>query len=166
MWKSAAWSVYVMKYLTIFKSLIYISFSLSDTMSLMKRWETQPGKPSAWVTWRPSDQLKNLTGMVWTHQFHQNFPGDTIGGHYMNRKRSEENIWEAERYSKIVSGIPSVALPPRRDIPWKLPERGGGCTAPPDTDQKCYFSRQFSDQVLESFTWSTTLFLVLLSLHR
>ena len=100
----------------------------------------------------------NWNGMN-TYQFHQNFPGDTIGGHYMKRKRSKENIREAERYSKIVSGIPSVALPPRRDIPWKLPEKGGGgCTAPPDTDQKCYFSRQFSDQVLESFTWSTTLF--------
>ena len=68
--------------------------------------------------------------MVLTHQFHQNFPGDTIGGHYMNRKRSKENIREAERYSKIVSGIPSVALPPRRDIPGKLPERGGGGVPP------------------------------------
>ena len=58
----------------------------------------------------------NWNGMN-TYQFHQNFPGDTIGGHYMNRKRSKENIREAERYSKIVSGIPSVALPPRRDIP-------------------------------------------------
>lgn len=145
---------------------LYFFQSFRYNVTYEEVWETQPGKPSAWVTWRPSDQLKNLTGMVLTHQFHQNFPGDTIGGHYMNRKRSKENIREAERYSKIVSGIPSVALPPRRDIPWKLPERGGGCTAPPDTDQKCYFSRQFSDQVLESFTWSTTLFLVLLSLHR
>lgn len=67
----------------------------------------------------------NWNGMN-TYQFHQNFPGDTIGGHYMKRKRSKENIREAERYSKIVSGIPSVALPPRRDIPWKLPEKGGG----------------------------------------
>lgn len=147
---------------------LYFFQSFRYNVTYEEVWETQPGKPSAWVTWRPSDQLKNLTGMVWTHQFHQNFPGDTIGGHYMKRKWSKENIREAERYSKIVSGIPSVALPPRRDIPWKLPERvgGGGCTAPPDTDQKCYFSRQFSDQVLESFTWSTTLFLVLLSLHR
>lgn len=145
---------------------LYFFQSFRYNVTYEEVWETQPGKPSAWVTWRPSDQLKNLTGMVWTHQFHQNFPGDTIGGHYMKRKWSKENIREAERYSKIVSGIPSVALPPRRDIPWKLPERGGGCTAPPDTDQKCYFSRQFSYQVLESFTWSTTLFLVLLSLHR
>lgn len=71
----------------------------------------------------------NWNGMN-TYQFHQNFPGDTIGGHYMKRKRSKENIREAERYSKIVSGIPSVALPPRRDIPWKLPERGGGVYRP------------------------------------
>lgn len=58
----------------------------------------------------------NWNGMS-TYQFHQNFPGDTSGGHYMKRKRSKENIREAQRYSKIVSGIPSVALPPRRDIP-------------------------------------------------
>lgn len=58
----------------------------------------------------------NWNGMN-TYQFHQNFPGDTSGGHYMKRKRSKENIREAQRYSKIVSGIPSVALPPRRDIP-------------------------------------------------
>ena len=146
---------------------LYFFQSFRYNVTYEEVWETQPGKPSAWVTWRPSDQLKNLTGMVWTHQFHQNFPGDTIGGHYMKRKWSKENIREAERYSKIVSGIPSVALPPRRDIPWKLPEKGGGgCTAPPDTDQKCYFSRQFSDQVLESFTCSPQFFLVLLSLHR
>lgn len=124
MWKSAAWSVYVMKYLTIFKPQIYISFSLSDTMSLMKRCE-RPNQASHRRGSR-EDLRTNLTGMVWTHQFHQNFPGDTIGGHYMKRKWSKENIREAERYSKIVSGIPSVALPPRRDIPWKLPERGGG----------------------------------------
>lgn len=105
---------------------LYFFQSFRYNVTYEEVWETQPGKPSAWVTWRPSDQLKNLTGMVWTHQFHQNFPGDTIGGHYMKRKWSKENIREAERYSKIVSGIPSVALPPRRDIPWKLPERGGG----------------------------------------
>lgn len=107
-----------MKYLTIFKPLIYISFSLSDTMSLMNMVR-DPTRQAIGVghvkTFGPIKE-SNWNGMN-TYQFHQNFPGDTIGGHYMKRKRSKENIREAERYSKIVTGIPSVALPPRRDIP-------------------------------------------------
>ena len=169
MWKSAERSVYVMKYLTIFKPLIYISFSLSDTMSLMKRWETQPGKPSAWVTWRPSDQLKNLTGMVWTHiNFIRTFQVTLLAGitwRGRGRRKTSERLSDTLRL--LVASRQWHSL--HGGIFLENFQKGGGggwCTAPPDTDQKCYFSHQFSDLVLESFTWSTTLFLVLLSLHR
>ena len=46
---------------------LYFFQSFRYNVTYEEVWETQPGKPSAWVTWRPSDQLKNLTGMVWTH---------------------------------------------------------------------------------------------------
>lgn len=98
--------------------------------SFMKRWETQPGKPSAWVTWRPSDQLKNLTGMVWTHiNFIRTFQVTLLEG-ITWRGRGRRKTSERLSDTLIVSGIPSVALPPRRDIPWKLPERGGGVYRP------------------------------------
>lgn len=146
---------------------LYFFQSFRYNVTYEEVWETQPGKPSAWVTWRPSDHWKNLTGMVWAHiNFIRTFQVTLLEG-ITWRGRGRRKTSERLSDTLIVSGMPSVALPPRRDIPWKLPERGGGgCTAPPDTDQKCYFSRQFSDQVLESFTCSPQFFLVLLSLHR
>ena len=46
---------------------LYFFQSFRYNVTYEEVWETQPGKPSAWVTWRPSDHWKNLTGMVWTH---------------------------------------------------------------------------------------------------
>lgn len=138
MWKSAACSVYVKKYLTIFKPLIYISFRYNVTYEEVRDPIRQAIGVGHVKIFGPNKD-SNWNGMT-THQFHQNFPGDITGGHYIKRKRSKENIREAQRYSKIVSGIPSVALPPRRDIPWKLPERGGGVYRPPWQWSKILFS--------------------------
>lgn len=105
---------------------LYFFQSFRYNVTYEEVWETQPGKPSAWVTWRPSDHWKNLTGMVWTHiNFIRTFQVTLLEGiTWIGRGRRKTS----ERLSDtlIVSGMPSVALPPRRDIPWKLPERGGG----------------------------------------
>ena len=138
MWKSAACSVYVMKYLTIFKPLIYISFRYNVTYEEV-RDPIRQAIGVGHVKILGPNKDSNWNGMT-THQFHQNFPGDITGGHYIKRKRSKENIREAQRYPKIVSGIPSVALPPRRDIPWKLSERGGGVYRPAWHWSKILFS--------------------------
>ena len=146
---------------------LYFFQSFRYNVTYEEVWETQPGKPSAWVTWRPSDQLKNLTGMVWTHiNFIRTFQVTLLAGitwRGSGRRKTSERLSDTLRllvasrqWHSLHGGI----------FLENFQKGGGGCTAPPDTDQKCYFSRQFSDQVLESFTWSTTLFLVLLSLYR
>ena len=147
---------------------LYFFQSFRYNVTYEEVWETQPGKPSAWVTWRPSDQLKNLTGMVWTHiNFIRTFQVTLLEGitwRGRGRRKTSERLSDTLRM--LVASSQWHSLHGVIFLENFQKGGGGGCTAPPDTDQKCYFSRQFSDLVLESFTWSTTLFLVLLSLHR
>ena len=138
---------------------LYFFQSFRYNVTYEEVWETQPGKPSAWVTWRPSDQLKNLTGMVWTHiNFIRTFQVTLLAGitwRGRGRRKTSERLSDTLRL--LVASRQWHSL--HGGIFLENFQKGeGGCTAPPDTDPKFYFQSQFSDLVLESFTWSTTLF--------